>query len=89
MTATFVEQATALRDAGAHAWIIETFSHPEELRIALRAIRPLGELPLIAQFKAAPDGKLVDGTSPLDFAKELRDWGADIIGVNCSGPAQI
>ena len=46
-------------------------------------------MPLIAQFKAAADGKLIDGTSPLEFAKELRDWGADIIGVNCSGPAQI
>lgn len=89
VSAAFIEQATALRDAGAHAWIIETFSHPEELRIALRAIRPLGDLPLIAQFKAGLDGKLLDGTDPLDFAKELRDWGADVIGVNCSGPAQI
>ena len=89
VSAAFIEQATALRDAGAHAWIIETFSHPEELRIALRAIRPLGDLPLIAQFKAGLDGMLLDGTDPLDFAKELRDWGADVIGVNCSGPAQI
>ena len=89
VTATFEEQATALRDAGVHAWIIETFRHPEELRSALKAIRPLGDLPLIAQFKAGLDGKLLDGTSPVDFAKELRDWGADVIGVNCSGPAQI
>ena len=89
VAATFVEQATALKEAGVHAWIIETFSHPEELRIALRAIRPLSDIPLIAQFKAASDGRLIDGTSPLEFAKELRDWGADIIGVNCSGPAQI
>ena len=71
VAATFIEQATALRDAGAHAWIIETFSHPEELRIALRAIRPLSDMPLIAQFKAAADGKLIDGTSRSNSRKSF------------------
>ena len=68
VAATFEEQALALRDAGVHAWIIETFSHPEELRIALKTIRTLGNIPLIAQFKAGLDGKLIDGTLPLDLS---------------------
>ena len=86
---TFEEQARILQEAGVHAWIIETFSHPEEIRIALRAIRPISDLPLIAQFKACRSGNLIDGTKPLEFAKELRDWGADVIGVNCCGPSRI
>ena len=88
VAATFIEQATALRTPGP-CLDHRDLQSSRRTSYRIRAIRPLSDMPLIAQFKAASDGKLIDGASPLEFAKELRDWGADIIGVNCSGPAQI
>src|SRR3989454_855130 len=57
---------------------------------ALRAVRSLSDLPVIAQMTIGDDGLTHYGTAPETFAQQLAEWGADVIGVNCSvGPAGV
>ena len=89
--ASFAEQIAALAEGGVDLIILETFGYVEELRQALRAAREVNSnLPVIAQVTIDEDGNCLDGSSPETFAAKLADWGADVIGCNCSvGPAPM
>jgi methionine synthase / methylenetetrahydrofolate reductase(NADPH) len=88
--AVFREQAQALADGGVDLFILETFSDLSELLAAIRAVRTVSPLPLIAQLTTGEDGQTVDGTPPEDFTPALDAAGADVIGLNCSvGPAAM
>jgi homocysteine S-methyltransferase len=85
--AMYERQARGLLDGGVSGFILETFSDVAELGAAVRAIRDLSELPIIAQMTVGTDGKTHYGTDPLVFGPELAAMGVDVIGVNCSvGP---
>ncbi|MFQ5794220.1 MAG: homocysteine S-methyltransferase family protein [Candidatus Bipolaricaulia bacterium] len=76
----YKSQIQVLYDAGVDLIILETFSHPEELRIALKAATEF-ELPIVAQF-----GHFDTDDTPINFRKEasyLIKNGADVIGSNC------
>ncbi len=87
--AAFAEQAGALAEAGVDLFILETFSDLNEIRLALRAVRRAGKgLPVQAQMTIEEDGNSLYGTTPEVFTRRLEEWGADVVGVNCSvGPA--
>jgi homocysteine S-methyltransferase len=95
--ASFREQAAVLLDAGVDALVLETFRQPEEIRLALEAVREANDtagaekrVPVIASVSFDSFGTMADGTGPEEMAAKLRDWGADVIGVNCSdGPAGV
>ncbi len=88
--AHFQRQARGLLAGGVDGFILETFSDVDEIHAALRAVRSLSELPVIAQMTIGDDGLTHYGTAPETFAKQLTEWGADVIGVNCSvGPAGV
>src|SRR5215467_3347433 len=83
----FREQARALLDGGIDAFILETFSDLNEVCAAIRGVRDISELPLIVQMTIEEDGNSTEGTPPEVFARRLEEWGADVIGLNCSvGP---
>ena len=83
----FREQAQALLDGGIDAFVLETFSDLNEVYAAIRGVRDVGNLPLIVQMTIEEDGNSTEGTPPEVFAKRLDEWGADVIGLNCSvGP---
>jgi len=83
----FKEQAEALLDGGVDLFVLETFSDLNEIHQAIRAVRELCDLPIVAQMTVADDGNSSYGTSPEIFTKRLDEWGADVIGINCSvGP---
>src|SRR6185295_17915472 len=83
----FKEQAQALLDGGVDLFILETFSDLNEVQAAIRGIRDLSDRSLIVQMSVEEDGNSLEGTPPEIFAKRLEDWGADVIGLNCSvGP---
>ena len=87
---TFAEQAAALVEGGADLLIIETFRHLDELKMAMEAARKAAPgVPLLASATFDPGGTVADGTSPEHVAKALRDWGADMIGVNCGDGPQL
>ena len=83
----FGEQAQALRDGGVDLFIIETFSDLSEIQQAILAVRDVSDLPIIASMTIGDDGNSLYGTAPEAFARRLDQWGADVIGLNCSvGP---
>ena len=68
-------------------FILETFSDLHEVEAALCAVKALTELPIVAQMTVGHDGNTSYGTAPETFTKQLDEWGADVIGLNCSvGP---
>jgi methionine synthase I (cobalamin-dependent)/5,10-methylenetetrahydrofolate reductase len=83
----FKEQASALKDGGVDLFILETFSDLSAIHQALLAIREVCDLPVIASFTVGDDGKTAFGTSAEKITRKLDEWGADVIGLNCStGP---
>jgi homocysteine S-methyltransferase len=48
------------------------------------------KLPLVAQVTIDEDGNCLDGSDPETFVPKLIEWGADVIGCNCSvGPVAM
>ncbi len=89
--AAFLEQISALVEGGVDLLILETFGYLNELREAVRAAREVKpDLPVVAQVTIDEDGNCLDGSSPEAFGGKLADWGADVIGCNCSvGPGAM
>jgi homocysteine S-methyltransferase len=88
--AHFQRQVKGLLAGGVDGFILETFSDVDEIHEALRAVKSLSDLPVIAQMTVGDDGLTLYGTAPETFARELTLWGADAVGVNCSvGPAGV
>ncbi|MDT5159669.1 MAG: methionine synthase / methylenetetrahydrofolate reductase [Acidobacteriota bacterium] len=86
----FKEQVEALLEGGVDLFLLETFSDISEAREALRAVRDLCDLPVIAQMTISLDGNTSFGTTPEVFTSRLDEWGADVIGLNCGvGPATV
>ncbi|MGO8737087.1 MAG: bifunctional homocysteine S-methyltransferase/methylenetetrahydrofolate reductase [Terriglobia bacterium] len=86
----FREQIAALVEGGADLLMVETMSDPNEAQQALFAAREVCSLPVVVQMTVQEDGSTPIGAWPEDFARKLDEWGADIIGLNCSvGPAAI
>ncbi|MFI5243418.1 MAG: homocysteine S-methyltransferase family protein, partial [Gemmatimonadales bacterium] len=87
----FREQMQALLDGGADCFLIETFSDLGEMEQAVAAAREVSlSTPVIAQMTIGPDGLTPFGATPEDVARTLDEWGADVIGLNCSvGPQAI
>lgn len=86
----FAEQIRALVEAGVDLIVLETFSDLYEIREAIRAAKATCELPVVASVTFTRDDRTLLGDEPMKVARTLRDEGADVIGVNCSGgPAQL
>ena len=88
---SFRQQIAALVEGGIDLVILETFGYVEELHQALLAARDVNpKLPVVAQVTIDEDGNCLDGSTPENFAPRLADWGADVIGCNCSvGPVAM
>ena len=83
----FREQIEMLAKGGVDLLILETFGDLNEIHQALVAARQASKLPVVAQMTLQSDGDSLYGTAPELFARRLDEWGADVIGINCSiGP---
>ena len=86
----FKEQAEALAEGGVDLFVIETFSELTEIQQAIRAVREVCDLPIIAQMTIQADLKTTFGTSPEVFTAALHEEGVDVIGLNCGmGPTHV
>jgi len=86
----FEEQAKGLLEGGVNLFVLETFIYPEELYQAIKAVRRICDLPIIAMMTIDEAGNSLTGASPEVFIKELESYGADVIGVNCTvGPHRM
>ena len=88
--AAFRDQITVLVEGGVDLIVIETMMDLNEAHQALLAAREVGKFPVVVQMTVQDDCSTPTGTLPEDFARALDEWGADLIGVNCSvGPAAV
>ena len=88
--AMFREQAEALLEGGVDFFVLETFSDLEEIHQAMLAVRELGDVPIVAQMTVQEQGDTTYGTAPETCVARLEEWGADVVGFNCSvGPHGI
>jgi methionine synthase I (cobalamin-dependent)/5,10-methylenetetrahydrofolate reductase len=89
--AAFAEQIQALAAAGVDMLIIETMPALNEAREALLAAEESApDLPVLVMVTVDDESNCLDGSSPVQAAALLTEWGADAIGVNCStGPSTV
>ncbi len=87
----FRQQIEALVEGGVDLLILETFGYLEEIHQAILAAKDVApSLPLVAQVTIDEDGNCLDGSDPETFTPKLAEWGADVIGCNCSvGPVAM
>jgi homocysteine S-methyltransferase len=90
--AVFLDQARALVEAGVDALLVETIRQTPELRAAVEAAVEAGEdrIPVVASVSLDEGGRMAEGTSAEEIARLVREWGARVVGVNCSdGPMAV
>src|SRR5438270_5290678 len=89
--AAFREQISALAEGGIDLIFLETYGALEEIHQAILAAREVdAKIPLIAMVTIDEDGNCLDGSSPETFGTKLTEWGADVVGCNCSvGPVAM
>jgi len=86
----FREQAKALLDGGVDLFVLETFRDVNEIGAAIKAVRSICDLPIVAQMTTEEDGNSLDGVAPETFVPDLEARAADVVGLNCSvGPAAM
>jgi len=87
----FREQIAALLEGGVDILILETFGYIDELHQAIHAARELDpRVPVVAQVTLDEESNCLDGSTPEIFAPRIEEWGADVIGCNCSvGPVTM
>ena len=87
----FREQIAALIEGGVDLLILETFGYIDELHQAIQAAREVDpKIPIVAQVTLDEESNCLDGSTPEIFAPRIEEWGADIIGCNCSvGPVTM
>jgi homocysteine S-methyltransferase len=88
---SFKEQAAALAEGGVDVFMLETFGYLEEIHQAILACREAApQIPVVALVTIDEDSNCLDGSDPETFGRKLSEWGADVIGCNCSvGPAPM
>ncbi len=83
----FREAAEGLLEGGVDLFALETFGDLNEILAAVRAIKSLCTLPVMALMTFAEDGRSIVGHLPADCYAALADAGAEVVGANCSvGP---
>jgi methionine synthase I (cobalamin-dependent)/5,10-methylenetetrahydrofolate reductase len=87
----FRGQIEALVEGGVDLIVLETFGSLDELHQAILAAREVNPaIPLVAQVTIDEDGSCLDGSTPEVFGAKLTEWGADVVGINCSvGPVAM
>jgi methionine synthase I (cobalamin-dependent) len=91
--AVFLEQARALAEAGVDGLLVETMRQTSELRLAVEAAVEAseGRIPVIASASFSIEtGLMAEGTDAAEVARLAKEWGASVVGVNCSdGPMGV
>ena len=86
----FKEQISALLEGGVDLFVLETFSDLSEIHQAIKAVKELCDLPIIAQMTIQTDGNTIFGAGAELITQRLDEYGADVIGLNCGvGPTHI
>ncbi|MFH7326732.1 bifunctional homocysteine S-methyltransferase/methylenetetrahydrofolate reductase [Desulfurivibrio sp. C05AmB] len=87
--AAFREQIEALLESGVDLLILETFSHLDELLLAIQVGRQLAaDIPIVANMVYPQQGRTAAGLDALVCGRAAREAGADVVGSNCGRGAR-
>lgn len=88
--AAFREQAEALLEAGVDFFLLETVGDTHEMETAIRAVRDVADLPIMAMMTFGEDGLTMAGDAPETVIRRLAPLKVDVLGANCSvGPQRL
>jgi methionine synthase / methylenetetrahydrofolate reductase(NADPH) len=83
----FQEQAGLLEGRGVDLFLVETFYDLEELVTAIRAVRAVSSLPIVAQLTFDEDAQTLAGVNARAAIERLREADVAAVGANCGlGP---
>jgi homocysteine S-methyltransferase len=83
----FVEQARLLDGRGVDLFMVETFFELGELETAIKAVRDVSSLPIVAQLTFDEDAQTLAGVAARDAFERLQALDVVAIGANCGvGP---
>ncbi|MDP8227875.1 MAG: bifunctional homocysteine S-methyltransferase/methylenetetrahydrofolate reductase, partial [Candidatus Electryoneaceae bacterium] len=86
----FAEQTSGLVEGGVDLISIETMTSTAQLIQAVKAVRSISDLPLIAQFTLSDWNESAYGATLDRICSQLSQLDADAIGINCSlGPNKL
>ena len=83
----YKEQAGFLENSGVDLFILETIQDIREMEQAIKAIRSISSMPIVAMMTVGEDGKTRYGVDLQDITCQLLESDASVIGLNCTvGP---
>jgi methionine synthase / methylenetetrahydrofolate reductase(NADPH) len=83
----FAEQAAALVEGGVDGIVLETFHDLREMEQAVRAVRDITGVPVLAMMTVQDDGKSRHGADVEEIVDRLNALPVDALGFNCTvGP---
>src|SRR3984893_11871883 len=82
--AAFREQSEGLLEGGVDAFVVETFSDLQELRLAVEPVRAITDLPVIASVAFTQDHVTFLRSTPAEVTRTLRELPIQGLGANCS-----
>ena len=86
----YLEQASALEEAGVDMFVIETIMTVPDARAALLAVKSVSDKPVLVSFTCDENGRTLTGTDVCAALVILQSMGADAFGLNCStGPDEM
>ncbi len=86
----FEEQIAALIKGGVDCIILETFTRPGEMKLALKAVKNVNpDIPVICLVTCGQSMRFSTGEMVVGLFDELESAGADVVGFNClTGPRE-
>ena len=86
----YIEQITALANAGVDLLVAETMMCVDEMMVALDAAQSVCDLPVLCSMTVEADGSGFFGGNAVEAMESLQEMGAAAVGINCSmGPDQM
>lgn len=84
LKAAFAVQISALVEGGVDLLILETFTHLEEMLLAIDTAKRVGSgVPIVAQMLYPGQGRTARGVDALACARAALGAGATVVGANC------
>lgn len=87
LCSVYMEQVTALEEAGVDCYLIETQMSLADIRAAMLAVRQVSQKPILVSVTADEKGRLPYGSDMTACLITAQAMGAAVFGLNCSyGP---
>lgn len=86
----YLEQASALEEAGVDLFVVETMMTVPEARAAVLAVKRVSDKPVFVSFTCDSSGRTITGTDVAAALLIMQSLGVDAFGLNCSvGPEDM